>query len=297
MILNAGTLAALFTGFKLSFQESFASAKPLWERVAMPVPSTTEQELYAWLGTIPGFREWVGDRVIQNLKTHDFAIKNKDFELTVGVPRNKIQDDTYGVYKPLFSEMGRAAKMHPDELVFALLLAGFATPCYDGQYFFDTDHPVLDAAGVAQSVSNFGGGAGTPWFLMDTTRMVRPLIWQKRSEYNFVRMDSDRDPNVFMKKEYVYGSDGRGNAGYGLWQLAYASKQTLDATNYAAARAAMMSLKGDGGRPLNLTPNLLVVPPALEGAALELLRSEQIGGTTNKWRGTAEPLVVALLAA
>lgn len=49
--------------------------------------------MYAWLGDIPGMREWIGDREVQNLTASDYTIKNKDFELTVGVDRNAIEDD------------------------------------------------------------------------------------------------------------------------------------------------------------------------------------------------------------
>ncbi|HFH4124943.1 TPA: Mu-like prophage major head subunit gpT family protein, partial [Pseudomonas aeruginosa] len=87
--------------------------------------------------------------------------------------------------------------MHPAELVYALLSGGFTQTCYDGQYFFDTDHPVTSAAGNEVSVSNFQGGSGTPWFLLDTTRIMKPLILQKRKDYNFVTMDAEKDENVF----------------------------------------------------------------------------------------------------
>ena len=42
--------------------------------------------------------------------------------------------------------------------------------------------------------------------------------------------------------------------GYGLWQLAYASKQALDLQAYADARASMQSQKADNGKPLVIPP-------------------------------------------
>jgi phage major head subunit gpT-like protein len=61
----------------------------------------------------------------------------------------------------MFAEMGQAAVRHPEELVFSLLASGFTTACYDGQFFFDSDHPVTDADGNITMASNTGGGAGT----------------------------------------------------------------------------------------------------------------------------------------
>src|SRR5690606_13198076 len=117
---------------------------------------------------------------------HDFTIKNRTFENTVGVPREAIEDDTFGVFSPLMAQLGQDAANHPAELVYALLAAGFSAKCYDGQFFFDTDHPVINAAGTEASVSNFGGGSGTAWYLFDTSRVMKPLILQRRRNYNFV---------------------------------------------------------------------------------------------------------------
>lgn len=262
----------------------------------MHVKSKASKETYGWLGSNTRFREWVGPRVMQNLKTHDFTIKNISFENTVSVDRDDIEDDNIGVYAPMIQQLGQDAAMHPDELVFSLLADAFDKECYDGQYFVDTDHPVIQADGSVASVSNDGGGSGSAWFLLDTTKFVKPLIFQERKGYNFVAKDNPEDDNVFKNKEFVYGVDARCNVGFGLWQLIYGSKQTLDATNYKAARAAMLGFKGDGGKPLNVTPNLLVVGPANEGAAKEITVAERAAnGATNIHRGTAEVLVVPWL--
>lgn len=295
MIINRQNLAFLTTGFKAIFQNAFDTAPSAWNRLAMEVTSTGKQEIYGWLGANTRFREWIGDRQVQNFSTHDWTIKNKLFENTIGVYREDIEDDSYGLYQPLFSQLGVDAKTHADELVFALLKNGFTGLCYDGQYFFDTDHPVLAADGSTTSVSNLGGGSGTAWYLIDTSKSIKPIILQKRQDYRFVALDKETDENVFMRREFIYGADARLNVGYALWRLAYASRQTLDETNYAAARTAMINLTGDGGRPLNINPNLLVVPPSLEMAARKLLNAEMIGASTNLYRNTAELLVTPWL--
>ncbi len=297
MLINQTSLRTLYTGFSTAFQGGLGMITPQFPRVAMTVPSTTSQNEYGWLGQFPKIREWLGDRVIHNLNAYTYAIKNKPWEMTVQVNRDDIEDDNVGIYTPMFTEMGRATAAFPEELLWPLLNAGFTGLCYDGQYFFDTDHPVLDASGTAQSVSNTGGGSGTAWFLLDTSRMMKPLIYQTRRPFEMVRMDAMTDEVVFQRKEYRYGVDGRANAGYGFWQLAYGSKQTLDATSYAAARAAMLGMKGDYGRPLGIMPNLLVVPPSLESAGRSVLEAERnANGATNIWRGTAELMVVSWLA-
>lgn len=297
MIINQNTLSALQVGFKTSFQRGLGQAASEYTKISTVVPSGAKSETYGWLGKVPNMREWIGERVINGIGQHGYTIVNKDYEATIGVNRNDIEDDNLGVYAPLFEEMGMAAAAHPDQLVWPLLAAGFATNCYDGQYFFDTDHPVLDASGAVTSVANTDGGSGTAWYLIDARRPLKPIIFQQRKAPQFVRKDSPDDDNVFMRKEFLYGTDARHNVGYGFWQFAWGSKQTLDATHYATARAAMMGMKGDYGRPLGLMPNFLVVPPALEQKARELIGVPYLaGGATNPWYNTAEVLVTPWLA-
>lgn len=276
MDITSGSLQALFRAFNASFQAGFSGVDPMWQKVATLVPSSTSQEDYGWLGDIPAMREWIGDRVINSLKNHNYSIKNRPFELTQGVDRDKIEDDQYGFYSTLFKSMGDSAAKHPDELIFALLLAGFATKCYDGQYFFDTDHPVLQADGSATSVSNMQSGSSNPWFVLDTSRPIMPLIFQQRKKPKFVAMDQETDQNVFLRKEYLYGIDCRDNAGFAFWQMAFGSKTTLDATNFNAACTAMGALTKDNGQPLGVKPTLLVVGSSNQAAAKTLIEAQMI---------------------
>ena len=63
------------------------------------------------------------------------------------------------------------------------------------------------------------------------------------------------------------------------------------------ARKALIGMKGDHGRPLGLLPDTLIVPPALEDKAREVVTAERnAAGATNIWKGTAEPVVVPWLA-
>lgn len=273
MIINSANLEKLFTGFNASFLSGFNGVTPIHQAIALQAKSSTSKNIYPWMGQVQAMREWIGDRVLGGIAVHDFTIVNRDWESTIRVPRNAIQDDEYGVYSPMFQEMGKAAAEKPDEIVVELLKNGFAATCYDGQYFFDTDHPVK-VDGVATSVSNMQSGSETPWFLLDCSRPIKPLVWQERMPFNrLTSLDRDTDPNVFMKKEYIYGTDGRGDAGYALWQLAFGSKAELTAANFEAARVAMAELKGDEGRPLGIKPTHIVVPPSLAGAAKRLFNN------------------------
>lgn len=258
----------------------------------MDVKSTGSDETYGWLTGVPQMREWLGERYIKSVTAARYTIENRKFETTLRVRREDIEDDRLGVYTPQINMMAHSAAVHPDELVFEVLKRGFEAECFDGQPFFDTDHPVILDGLEPVSVSNSGGGSGAPWFLLDVSRQVKPLVFQTRIPYQMQTLNKDSDSNVFMQDEYLYGIRARVNAGYGLWQFAYGSKQTLTAESYAAARVAMQGMRYDGGRIMGVVPNLLVVPPVHEAAARALLTAEDLpGGGTNVWRGSAELLV------
>lgn len=72
-------------------------------------------------------------------------------------------------------------------------------------------------------------GKDAAWYLLCTTRPIRPLIYQQRRKAKFVGKTAENDDNVFFNKEYIYGVDSRGNAGFGFWQMAYGSDGSTDA--------------------------------------------------------------------
>lgn len=288
MIVTPATLKALMTGFKNDFQRGLKSAESQYTRIAMTVPSSTTSNTYGWLGQFPKMREWIGSRVVKNMEAHGHVIQNKKWESTVGVLRTDIEDDNLGIYKPLMEEMGRAATAHPDEIIFPLLNAGFANTCYDGQFFFDVDHPVnpeVDGSGTDVSVANAIINAtytGDPWFLIDDTRTVMPLIFQQRKKPIFTSMTALTDEEVFTNDTYRFGVDCRDNTGYGLWQLAFGVRDALNLDNLWAAYTAMRAFKADGGRPLGIRPRTLVVSVANEKAARELVDVERLAnGSSN----------------
>lgn len=298
MDLNKTNLEALFKGYKAHFQQGFDSLGEdgsQYEMFCTTVPSTTAVEVYPWLKSLPRLREWIGDRVIHSLEGADFSIKNRKFELTEGVERDAIDDDTYGLYGPVFSEFGRSSREHPNELAVEVLEAN--PVCYDGQQLFDTDHPVLDEDGNEISVSNDMGGSGPAWYVMDLSRAIKPLVFQKRRDYNFRALTDLSDTQVFLSDKFLFGVDARCNVGPGLWQLVVRSKQTFNAANYAAARQALTALKGDYGRPLALRHTHTMVPNNLEGAARKVLNNAlATGGETNEWAGTSQLVLNPWLA-
>jgi phage major head subunit gpT-like protein len=141
----------LAKGLLTNFFEGYNSVETHWQEVATKVPSTARSENYAWIGSIPRLRKMKGERIPKKLLEHTYTITNEEYEASIEVNHADIKDDQTGQYGIQAKSIGESAKAFPDELVFETLLpGGFTSLCYDGQYFFDTDHPIGET-GATQS--------------------------------------------------------------------------------------------------------------------------------------------------
>lgn len=295
---------ALFVGFGKNFKDGLAKAPSQFSKIATVVKSTTASNTYAWLGQMPKLTEWIGKRTITAIQSHGYSIVNKSWANGVEIKRTDIEDDNVGVYSPLIEELGRSAGEQPDELVFGALKAGFTTACYDGQYFFDTDHPVgANVDGTSPtSVSNItddgtGVTAENAWYLLDCSRALKPIIFQERKAPIPAQMTYANSEKVFMEDVLTYGVDSRCNVGYGFWQMAHAVKGKLTAENLWKAIKAMRAVRGDGDKRLGIRPTTLVVPTALQEEAVKLLerelRVENGAAVDNEFKNMKLELIVA----
>ncbi|UTC47439.1 Mu-like prophage major head subunit gpT family protein [Treponema vincentii] len=288
MIIKDSTLQGLRTMVRAEFRQAFDAAvnREDYKELVTIVTSNTKSNSYAWLGSFPHMREWVGDRIVNDMKEFAYAIENKKYEATLGIDRTDIEDDNLGQYRVLAQTQGQETVDFFWREIAKLIADGFTALCYDGQNFFDTDHPVYekaDGTGSNTPTSNIlGFGSENPWFLLDLNRPLKPFIMQERFAPEFDEIKDTQNETVFMKDKYLYGIRYRGNWGYGLWQQAIASKEALTADNFQKAYSMMETFKRDGGDPLGLRPTHLIVDASNRAAAEEiLLKQNLLGGESN----------------
>lgn len=68
----------------------------------------------------------------------------------------------------------------------------------------------------------------TAWFLLDCNKPVKPFVYQERKKPVFVQQTNMDSDDVFNRGVYKFGAEARAAAGFGHWQLAYASDGTVD---------------------------------------------------------------------
>jgi phage major head subunit gpT-like protein len=135
---------AIIGAFYARLEQAIANS---WAgKIAMgPFQSNQASEIYNWLGMAPAMREWVGGRNAKGFRENGITIINKKFEATLEVLVDEIRRDKTGQVMLRVNEMADRAATHWLKLLSELLLTGESAVCYDGQYFFDTDHAEGDS--------------------------------------------------------------------------------------------------------------------------------------------------------
>lgn len=127
----------------------------LWiPQVSNYFESDQESELYKWLGQSPSMREWVGGRQAKGFTDNGITITNKEFEATLEVLVKEMRRDKTGQVMVRVRELAQRTNAHWAKLLSTLIVAGESAVCYDGQYFFDTDHAEGDSGAQSNDLTH-----------------------------------------------------------------------------------------------------------------------------------------------
>lgn len=131
---SRGLIGAFFKRLEQSIGQSWIPS------ISMEFKSNQESETYKWLGQTPAMREWIGGRNAKGFYNNGITIENKSYEATLEVLLRDLERDDTGQTLIRINELADRTNSHWASLLSTLILAGESTTCYDGQYFFDTDH-------------------------------------------------------------------------------------------------------------------------------------------------------------
>lgn len=131
-------------------------------KISMLFDSDQESETYKWLGMVPQMREWVGGRQAKGFRDNGITIVNKRFEATLEVLLDEINRDKTGQVMARVRELAQRTNAHWAKLLSALINGGETGLCYDGQYFFDTDHAEGDSGTQSNDITATAATAAAP---------------------------------------------------------------------------------------------------------------------------------------
>jgi phage major head subunit gpT-like protein len=209
MKMNAFTgddIEAARVGFHAAFLGSLQTTGPdPLEQLYATVNSTGTAEEWEWLGDLPGFDEWLGDRKLGQVKRFRLRIENKDWANGIRVHQNELSDGRTDMLRLKIAGLADQARKHRTDLMIKLLINGFSGTAYpdvsnglsyDGAFFFSTTHQApgtsaiqsnrltlaLDPEGVAlETATQMLGGftsydGNDPLSLAGTTLIVGPKL-------------------------------------------------------------------------------------------------------------------------
>ena len=121
--------------------------------LSMLFTSNQDSETYNWLGQSPAMREWVGGRHAKGFLENGITITNKQYEATLEVLTKDLRRDKTGQILARVRDLATRTNSHWASLLSTLIINGEAALCYDGQFFFDTDHSEGDSGTQSNDIS------------------------------------------------------------------------------------------------------------------------------------------------
>src|SRR5690606_720764 len=97
--------------------------------------------------------EWLGDRQFAQVRAANFTLKNKSWENSIEIERERLEDDRVGLYNLAFPQPGGEGAYHPDELLCSVMEAGEPAVGWDGESFYDADHAWGDSGSQSNDLT------------------------------------------------------------------------------------------------------------------------------------------------
>lgn len=141
-IINAQFLADLAVGYSALFTESMQNAPTFYQKFCMSTSSNGSSEELGWMAELPAVRQMLDERQVSRLRAELINVPNLDWEVTIKVLANEINDDKLGIVRARIMDMAQQMMRHRDRLLAQRLIEGLATiNSYDGVNFFAATHP------------------------------------------------------------------------------------------------------------------------------------------------------------
>lgn len=170
------------TGF-LKGQKTYA---PVRQAFVRETTSTGKKEDYSDIGTVP--MPVAYDDMVQVRGAHEvsLSITNKDYEITVGVSHNAINDNRVDNIETWAQQAGRNFEKHMDKLCFLALNGGDGSTygtCYDSQNLFSASHADSGAEYTTAQDNQYALALGFDLTNFETVRVAGQNFKDGRGEY------------------------------------------------------------------------------------------------------------------
>lgn len=133
--INDATLQDLNTRLNAKWTSAYSERAQLQQQVlATEYTSTTASNFYAFLEALGGWSKWNGARQFKDIASQQFEVLNEDYEMSIKMPKNQIEDDQVGMYEDIVPEMVEGWYKLKAQLVMDVLTSN--PLAYDGVALF-----------------------------------------------------------------------------------------------------------------------------------------------------------------
>lgn len=172
MISIAGLTKAINVAYAKATLDFTKMGTVIYDDAYTVIQSTKAFETYKWLGELPVMREWKDEKTISGLFDRQYIVTNKNWEATLGIDRNTLEDDEVGVIMPKIQTLSMEALRHKNRLISQLVINGTSNLAYDGQAFFANraiNDNLMAGTGTssAQIVTDLTTARATMWKFTD----------------------------------------------------------------------------------------------------------------------------------
>jgi len=151
-IVSGNVPKHLVSNARTGFLSAMPTIQMPWQQIAMQINMDEKAIDLVDLGAAPMPVERKGPFTLQDLIEKTMQITPRDWDITIGISYNAVQDDQTGDLLRKARSAARNFQRHINNRVFTVLNGGDGTTyglCYDGQEFFDSDH--VDAGAAYQT--------------------------------------------------------------------------------------------------------------------------------------------------
>ena len=167
--LDVSKTEAAYVGYHKTFHDRLDKTTGIAQMVATIVETDELIDRQVWLSGNPKMRRWEGDKVLHRYRSESHPIVTAPHEASVEIPKQAIENDKLGLYRPRIDSLPDSFQWGLDELAIVMLCAGIQGialgSTYDGQNLIDTDHTALSVGGTSQSNKVTGALSATTYNL------------------------------------------------------------------------------------------------------------------------------------
>lgn len=127
-----------------------------------PFESDQDSENYAWLGMVPQMSVKRGQKKFSQLRDTDWEIRNIEYQGGIALPKKHIIYDKTTQVQNRVNELADRTTAHWWSLIAPLIVNAESGVCYDGQYFFDTDHSEGDSGAQSNDITSAAAAPTNP---------------------------------------------------------------------------------------------------------------------------------------